>query len=237
MNDFGVKSSQIKNILSNFGASTQRNYAHPKTLAARRGPVPFRGGAPRAENPRRRRLRHALRQPRIRQQRLQPVADALQRPPHAPCGRRMAGEEPPRIRRGHATELRPAQRRARTVSERRQTADVLPLLDRERAGRGGYLRPQGADGRLLPCPRQRLGGVLPQPPVGLSGPLRLDAARKDLRGDGYRLGGHVLRGVARNVPHPLGRTLHTRRRILFRIRLLDVPLRRLETRRERDGQP
>ena len=44
MNDFGVKSSQIKNILSNFGASTQRNYAHPKTLAARRGPVPFRGG-------------------------------------------------------------------------------------------------------------------------------------------------------------------------------------------------
>ncbi len=137
------------------------------------------GGAPRAENPRRRRLRHALRQPRIRQQRLQPVADALQRPPHAPCGRRMAGEEPPRIRRGHATELRPAQRRARTVSERRQTADVLPLLDRERAGRGGYLRPQkGADGRLLPCPRQRLGGVLPQPPIGLSGPLRLDAARK-----------------------------------------------------------
>ena len=84
---------------------------------------PCRGRKPqRAESDRRRRLRDPLRQPGIRQQRFQRIADALQRPLHTPHRRGMDGEKPADLRRRPPAELRAAQRRPRTVPERRETA-------------------------------------------------------------------------------------------------------------------
>ena len=166
MSDFGVKSSQIINILPIFGVSIQKNYVTQKSLDAivRR---PCRGRKPqRAESDRRRRLRDPLRQPGIRQQRFQRIADALQRPLHTPHRRGMDGEKPADLRRRPPAELRAAQRRPRTVPERRETADILPVQQQERTGQRRYLRPQGAAGRLFEGVLQRLDGVLPQPPVG-----------------------------------------------------------------------
>ena len=237
MSDFGGKSKQIKNILSNFEASIQQNHVSEKSLRSGRRSRHFGRQSVRPENPRRGRLRNPIRQPRIRQQRLQRIADALQRPPHPAHRRRVAGEEPAGRRRRDDAELRPVQPPGRPLPERRQAADVLPIQDRKRPGQCRYLQPQGAHGRLLDGLLQRLDPLLPQPPLGIPRTLRLVAAREDLRRDGHRLGGDVLRGFARDVPHPLGRPLHHPPGILRRICLLDVPLRRFEAQRERHGQP
>ena len=205
---------------------------HPLRGCARRRDrcSPGAGGA------RRRRLRHTLRQPGIRQQRLQRIADPVQRPPDALRRHRVGAQEPAGLRRRDAPALRAVQCPGRPLSDRHQAADVLPVPHRCGAGQRGHLQPQRAHGRLFARLLQRLDGLLPQPHGGLPRALR-QLARQDLHRAGHRLGGDVLRAVARDVPHPLGRTLHNAAGLLRRLRLLDVPLRRLEAQRECHGQP
>ena len=162
MSDFGVKSSQIINILPIFGVSIQKNYVTQKSLDAVVRRL-CRGRKPqRTESDRRRRLRDPLRQPGIRQQRFQRIADALQRPPHAPHRRGMDGEKPPGGRCRPVAGLR----QRHPVPDQGPPYRILPVQQQERTGQRRYLRPQGAAGRLFEGVLQRLDGVLPQPPFG-----------------------------------------------------------------------
>ena len=145
----------------------------------------------------------------------------------------MDGQKPADRRRGPLAELR----RRHQIPEQGAPLGLLPVQQQERAGQRRNLRPQRAAGRLLAGFLRGFDGVLPQPPFGFSGALQIHGTQEHLCGNGHRLGGHVLRGVARNVPHHLGRPLHARQRVLLRLRLLDVPFRREDRQRERDGQP
>ena len=166
MSDFGVKSSQIINILPIFGVSIQKNYVTQKVLMLSFAALAA-GGSLSAQN-------------------LIVGADFATRFDNREYANNDFNESQtlfsarftPRIGVEWMEKNRlifgvdllqnfgQAQRRPRTVPERRETADILPVQQQERTGQRRYLRPQGAAGRLFEGVLQRLDGVLPQPPVG-----------------------------------------------------------------------
>ena len=199
MSDFGVKSSQIKNILPNFGASTQRELCHiRKALAARRAPCALsREGA----SAHRIRSSAPTSPPASTTANTPTTTSTSRRRSSAPASRPASasnGMEKNRLVVGVDLLQDFGQHdgaREPFLTDARPLIDTTSFNDRERAGQ----RRVSSTARSCWATTPRRSSATRRRSTTTAcraflGPLQVStAAREDLRGDGDRLGGHVLR--------------------------------------------